>query len=363
MGTPFIVRDLSTAIVADDLMPRLANGGDYTTLDKFVGLVKALPNKPKETYHLAINGKVIADPMADYISHPYVSSSQLKAALISPRHFKASREAKEEKRARHFELGTFTHEAILEPERFAKVVVEPKAGRNTLEGLAELINFYAELVGITDIDIAGHKMPQLKECLESLIAEATKQGYEVVSASDMAIIEKIQASIEDYGGGIIPRILRHAQMETSMYYDDLEHGIGVRIRPDGILLDENLGANIIISIKTTNAQNLNNFMRDCVKYQYALAEGMYLEVASRATGRKFTGTLMIMAQTVEPYNVAAIYWSLDDLNKGIEDYYKAIPIAKCVLASGKAQGFEVLAEENHVGIIESYINQVYYGTH
>jgi hypothetical protein len=355
MLTPFPIIDLASATVGGELLPQLANGGDYTPLDKFVELVRALPENRKLVHHLAINGNVIADPMECYLSHPYVSSSQLKAALSSPRHFKKSREPKEDKRARHFELGTFTHEAILEPERFDKVVVEPKAGRNTIEGLTELVNFYARLIG-KDIAIVGAKMTMLRETLDNLIAEANQQGYEVVSAADMEVIQAIKDSLAEYGGGIIPRIMRHAQTETSMYYNDREHGLGVRIRPDGILLEENLGTNIIISVKTTSAQSVNLFMRDCIKHRYALAEGMYIDVATKATGRKFTGTLMIMAQTVEPYNVAAIYWSLDDLNAGLADYYRAIPIAKSVLETNEAPGFEILAEDDNLGIIESFIN-------
>lgn len=355
MLTPFPIIDLTSATVGGELLPQLANGGDYTPLDKFVELVRALPENRKLVHHLAINGNVIADPMECYLSHPYVSSSQLKAALSSPRHFKKSREPKEDKRARHFELGTFTHEAILEPERFDKVVVEPKAGRNTIEGLTELVNFYARLIG-KDIAIVGAKMTMLRETLDSLIAEAKQQGYEAVSAADMEVIQAIKDSLAEYGGGIIPRIMRHAQTETSMYYNDREHGLGVRIRPDGILLEENLGTNIIISVKTTSAQSVNLFMRDCIKHRYALAEGMYIDVATKATGRKFTGTLMIMAQTVEPYNVAAIYWSLDDLNAGLADYYRAIPIAKSVLETNEAPGFEILAENDNLGIFESFIN-------
>lgn len=355
MLTPFPIIDLASVTVGGELLPQLANGGDYTPLDKFVELVRALPENRKLVHPLAINGNVIADPMECYLSHPYVSSSQLKAALSSPRHFKKSREPKEDKRARHFELGTFTHEAILEPERFDKVVVEPKAGRNTIEGLTELVNFYARLIG-KDIAIVGAKMTMLRETLDSLIAEAKQQGYEVVSAADMEVIQAIKDSLAEYGGGIIPRIMRHAQTETSMYYNDREHGLGVRIRPDGILLEENLGTNIIISVKTTSAQSVNLFMRDCIKHRYALAEGMYIDVATKATGRKFTGTLMIMAQTVEPYNVAAIYWSLDDLNAGLADYYRAIPIAKSVLETNEAPGFEILAEDDNLGIIESFIN-------
>lgn len=357
MDVGFPIPDLSMATVADDLGAQLANGGEYTSIDKFAELVSTLSDETKEVYHLAINGHVIQDPMECYLSSPMVSSSQLKAALNSPRHFAASRKPKEGKQARHFELGTFTHEAILEPSRFDKVVVEPKAGRNSIQGLSELIKFYAEITTATSQAdfVIGNKMETLKKQLEELTAEATAQGIEVVSAVDMAVIEQIRTSINEYGGGIIPRILRHAQTETSMYYRDRENGIDLRIRPDGILLDENLGANIIVSVKTTSAQNLNLFMRDCVKHRYGLAEAMYLDVASKATGRKFSGTLMIMAQTVEPYNVAAIYWSLDDLNAGFADYYRAMPIAKQVLTTGIAPGYEVVAEEDHLGIIESFI--------
>lgn len=355
MDAPFAILDLANATVVEELSPQLANGGDYTPLDEFVELVKKLPEQTKQVSHLAINGNVIADPMECYLSHPYVSSSQLKAALSSPRHFKKSREPKEDKRAKHFELGTFTHEAILEPERFDKVIVEPKVGRNTIDGLTKLVSFYSELVGNDEDTIASPNMQKLRELLEDLSAKAKQQGYEVVSATDMEVIRAIKESISEYGGGVITRIMRHAQTETSMYYNDRELGLGVRIRPDGILLDDTLGANIIVSVKTTSAQSVNQFMRDCIKHRYALAEGMYLDVATKATGRKFTGTLMIMAQTVEPYNVAAIYWALDDLNAGLEDYYKAVTIARQVLESGEAPGFETLAEDDNLGIIESFL--------
>ena len=51
------------ATVADDFGAQLANGGEYTSIDKFAELVSTLSDETKEVYHLAINGHVIQDPM------------------------------------------------------------------------------------------------------------------------------------------------------------------------------------------------------------------------------------------------------------------------------------------------------------
>lgn len=354
MEAPFKVFDLSTASVGSEMLPRLANGIEYLPLHNFVELLKAIPESV-EPRTLSMGASVVADPMECYLSSEYVASSQLKQALNSERHFLLSREPNEdEERANHFELGTFIHEAILEPARFEMVKVEPSAKRNTIEGLRTLVDFYASLVG-GEMSPDGDKKDKLTARLEALTKDVRSRGIEVVTAANYEVIKAIRKSITEYADGVIPRIMSIAQVETSMYLADEEHDLNVRIRPDGILSEENFGANVIISVKTTSSGSLTAFMRDCVKHRYALAEGMYLEVASKVTGRNFGGTLMIMAQTVKPYNVAAIYWTREDLDAGIEEYHRAIPIAREVLLTGKARGYEALAADGDLGIIESFL--------
>ena len=55
---------------------------------------------------------------------------------------------------------------------------------------------------------------------------------------------------------------------------------------------------------------------------------MYQEVMSSVTGRNFNATIMIMLQTVEPYDVAVLFWSPDDLANGKYKYRYALSIVK-----------------------------------
>lgn len=126
----------------------------------------------------------------------------------------------------------------------------------------------------------------------------------------------------------------------------------MKIRPDGLLLEENFGVNAILSVKTTNATSVEAFMRDCAKYRYELAEGMYLKVAGEITGREFTATLMVMAQTVLPFQVAVFYWDAEDLQVGKYKYAQALDIVKQCRAADTWPGFDAKAEEGAHGIIQ-----------
>ncbi|MEG2613297.1 MAG: PD-(D/E)XK nuclease-like domain-containing protein, partial [Alistipes sp.] len=130
-------------------------------------------------------------------------------------------------------------------------------------------------------------------------------------------------------------------------------GLPVKIRPDAILLEENFGFNAIISFKTTSATSVETFLRDCAKYQYELSEGMYLKVASEVTGRKFTATLMVMIQTVIPFQVAVLFWDAEDLQVGKYKYAQALDIVKQCKDTNSWLGFDAKAEEGAHGIIQS----------
>ena len=107
-----------------------------------------------------------------------------------------------------------------------------------------------------------------------------------------------------------------------------KRGLNVRVRPDYFNVEENIGVNAVISFKTTRADDLGKFYYDCAKLKYELSEGMYQEVMSSVTGRNFNVTIMIMLQTVEPYDVAVLFWSPDDLANGKYKYRYALSIVK-----------------------------------
>lgn len=357
MKVEFQTYDLSEATVTgEELRPLQFDRIKYTPFEEFIHHLDNLPDKPHRVHNhsLSLHGRVSSDQMKTYLASAGESSSLLKEALKSPRHYLIARsEEITPCDIRHFELGTFAHEAILEPRRFEKVVVKPKVDRGTIRGCIELIRFYVDLMKTPQIEIdPSWKLPTLKAMLCDMEAQCEMAGYTMIDRKYHDIIRAMKVSFITYGGGILPRIMPYVKTETSMYGRDASTGLKVKIRPDGMLLEENFGMNAILSVKTTNATSVEAFMRDCAKYRYELAEGMYLKVASEITGREFTATLMIMAQTVLPFQVAVFYWDAEDLQVGKYKYAQALDIVKQCRDNGTWPGFDAKAEEGAHGIIQ-----------
>lgn len=335
------------------------DSNEYTALEDFAFNIIDLPAKPAtkrpSCKSLSVNGKVIQDKMEKYLAASGESSSALKEVLKTPIHYLIYKNEKlEPKDVSHFNLGTFIHSAFLEPTKFDRVKVLPEGGvKNTINGLIKLINYYRELLCVKSNEVLEErKLTELKEILFDLEQAAEAQGYSFISAQDQQIVNIIRRSYKSYGGGIIPKLIANGRTEVSMYGKDESTGLKVKIRPDCILLEEQVGANIILSVKTTSATSIEGFMRDAAKYRYELAEGMYLKVASEITGRPFTGTLMLIAQTCIPFQCALLWLDAEDLACGKYKYQQAMDIVKQCRESNSWPGFEAFAEDPELGIIK-----------
>lgn len=353
--------DLSEASSSDEMeMAELHfDKSGYADFQSFVAGLNDLPEKPTtkkpSCASLSVNGKVVQDRMEKYLAAPGESSSALKEVLKSPRHYLIYKnEDLRNDDESHFTLGTFIHSAFLEPTKFAKVKTLPDGcSKASRAGITTLIKYYWDLLGIApDAFLSEMKLDEMKEVLYDLEAVAKREGYTFIDAKMAQVVRVIQSSYRTYGNGIIPRLIANGRTEVSMYGRDPETGIKVKIRPDCMLLEEQVGANIVLSVKTTSAGSIDAFMRDAAKYRYELAEGMYLRVASEITGRKFTGTLMLVAQTVIPFQCALLWLDAEDLEIGKYKYQQAIDIVKQCKDSDSWPGFEAYAEDGACGIIQ-----------
>lgn len=352
----FDVYDLARASVGEPLSELRFDHEDYTPFEQLLEHIRQLPDRPCRVSPkaLSVNGRVVADRMDKYLAHTGESSSLLKEALKSPRHYYIARHTELKPRnTHHFDFGTFVHSAVLEPTKFAKVKILPDVNLSTTEGCRTLIRYYWELLGIQgDVDILDYKIGALRETIAELSDQASAAGYTFVKADDNQIINIIRICYMTYGDGILPKLMRYIQSETSMYGVDTATGLRVKIRPDGLLLEENFGVNAILSIKTTSAPSVEAFYRDCAKFRYELSEGMYLKVASEITGRRFTATLMLMIQNVAPFQMALIFWDAEDLQIGKYKYAQSMDIVKQCRDAKRWDGFDALAEAGAFGIIQ-----------
>ncbi|KAA9357270.1 PD-(D/E)XK nuclease-like domain-containing protein [Larkinella humicola] len=352
--------DLEGAELGDELNHLAFDPADYCDLNTVVRTLRtrrkiAGVNLPD----LAVNGEVIRDSFGRYLATKHLSSSVLKEVYKTPLHFYcAMNEPAAKRQSKAFDLGTFCHLAFLEPDRFRKVVVEPKALGSTTEGVDKLLRFWEkklenERVGdgrslvnycrrlVTNRKLSLAKIDGKRQLLQ-LYRE--RSGFAIVDHHTAEVIKLIKRHYYAYGGGLLPDLLAGSIPECSFYGHDPATGLPVKIRPDGIVLEENAGANLIISFKTTSADSIGKFAYDAAKYKYHLAEGMYLEVASQVTGRKFTGVVTVMLQTVPPYLPAVFWWDAEHLANGKYQYHQALQTVKACHESGLYPGFDAFAE-------------------
>ena len=89
MDYGFDISDLTGATVAEELSPLQFDREDYTPFEEFLHRIPMLPEKPRKVhnYALSVKGRVVNDRMEKYLAHPGESSSLLKEALKSPRHY------------------------------------------------------------------------------------------------------------------------------------------------------------------------------------------------------------------------------------------------------------------------------------
>lgn len=366
--------DLNNAdILESELNPLSYNPDDYpTVLDVIEGVFlnqgkDAVWTDPRD---LSVNGRVVADRMERYLAAKRNSSSALKEVLKNPASYYFHVHDKqnfERKDADHFDLGTFAHSAFLEPSLFDKVVVEPEASRASTEGCETLVRFYEKLIwdsyrykksadkklnkAMAICDAAGLDVKKLAGMKKYIDALKEVGGYTAIKPGHKLIIDTIKRNYYRYGGGIIPLLLKGAQVEHSFYGTDESTGLPVKVRPDAFNTAENIGVNAVISLKTTSAQDMGKFIYDSAKYKYELSEGMYQEVISSVTGRPFNVTIMIVLQTVAPYLPAVFIWDPEDLANGKYKYHYALDTVKDCIGTGLYPGFESLAESGNYGII------------
>lgn len=363
---------LTDAPEGPELNPVFSDDTKYTAIDDLILWIKTRKQTIETSSllpQLSQGGVVVADEMETYLRKSGCSSSALKEALKSPLHYYIARnmpEIKPDKKA--FNLGTFCHLAFLQPELFDTLLTEPAFSLNTKEGVQGMVKFYeaearkvfTETKGakrplarakywlkksgldINKIDGLREYLTQLKKCVDK----------RAVDDNTLTIINLIKKQYYSYGGGIIPELLKGAAMETSFYAKDEETGLNVKVRPDAFNIEENLGCNAIISFKTTSADSIEKFQSDAAKYMYHLAEGMYLDVASKVTGRQFTAVICVMLQTVQPYLPAVFIYDADDLANGKYRYRLALRNVRDAMDHNSWPGFDSFAEEGHHGIIQ-----------
>lgn len=329
----------------------------YPTIEEFIALINENASKPPidiDLEKLGVNGVFVKNSMEEYLSKKGVSSSIVAKVLISTKAAKYEYDNQEDEVkevTKDFQdLGTLIHESLLEPELFEKVKTEPNADLRTTEGTREMVKFYIGL-RTPKPTYRGISKMGIKDLRAILKAERLICKHTIVTEPQKYIIEEIKKNYYEYGGGIIPQILKGAKCENSIYTQEPELLFEEKIRPDSFNIAENIGANVIVSLKSTSARSLEEFKTQAKSLKYGLKEGLYKRVMDYVTGRNFI-TVMIGLQTTPPYDVFLLFWNAQTMDVVTKEAGYYLEILNDAFVNGNFLGMESKAEEGNRGVIE-----------
>jgi hypothetical protein len=303
------------------------------------------------------NGTIIKDDFASYLGNKefYSTGAFAKLANGTPLDFqydisegvKAELEKYKDRSA--FELGTFVHEAILEPAKWGEVVCEPKANRASHDGLDTLIDFWEKQFSPPrSSKLESMKTDAKKEYINMMI---TASGKRSIDDKNATIVNAIHDRWINYADGLWYNIIAAAHKEVSMYANDFM-GLPMRVRPDGILFADQIGVNAIVSVKTTARTTIDGYKRDMFSFGYDIKEAAYQRIVSHVTGQPFDTTIMIVLSTAEPFHVGVFILSDNDMKSGFDRFATAVDHAKFCISANDFPGWEIKSEAGDMGLID-----------
>ena len=303
------------------------------------------------------NGTVIKDDFASYLSNGdfFSTGPFAKLANGTPLDFMyettdaLKAEIEKYKDRSSFELGTFTHEAVLEPEKWDSVVCEPKANRASHDGLNSLIDFWEiQAYAARSASIDTMKTDAKKEYINTLISASGKRAIEF---KDALIVQRLHERWRVYQNGLWAGILDAAHKEVSIYCNDFM-GLPMRVRPDGLLFADQIGVNAIVSVKTTAEKSVNGYARQCRSFGYDIKEAAYQKIVSQVTGLDFSTTIMIVLSTEEPFHIGVFILNDGEMEAASKSFATAVDHAKHCIAMNSYPGWEIKAEVGDMGLID-----------
>ena len=249
--------------------------------------------------------KIVKDTNEEYHSQKdYISASGLKMIAKKSVHHYLNAEFKS---TPSMAFGTAVHTAIYEPNDFHKEYhIIPKIDRRTKDGKELYAQHIEEAKEKTILDEEDHK--RILIILENLGKSEAKEYVQ-------------------------------GEMELS-HYTEFE-GIKVRVRPDCV----NKVAGFISDVKTCQDNSPRAFLGDIYKFKYHVQAAFYMDMLGV---NKF---IFIAIETNAPYSIETYVLSDELLEKGRQEYKKAIADWKYYLETDVALGYDGIRNDDGIIIL------------
>ena len=226
---------------------------------------------------------------SEYHSGKGLGASHLRELLRSPLHYITSINSLS-KETPAMKLGTATHCAILEPERFDIEYIEaPVVDRRTKDGKA-------------------------------LWSELEQSGKIVLSADEYSKVSEMASAIRKHE--LASKLISGGASEQSVYWNQKVSSLDVpeilcKSRPDYIKPLKK--GYVIVDIKTTQDANIFEFQRKAYyKWYYHLQAAHYVRGFEAVTGEKVIAFMYIAIESEPPYAISVFKAGSDYLEAGMQ---------------------------------------------
>lgn len=236
-----------------------------------------------------------------------ISKSGLDLIAKSPLHYwdkyiNPNREPYKETEA--MQIGSATHTALLEPEKFLRdYVAGPDLDRRTSDGKRQWAEF-CEQIGARTI---------LKQETYNLI----------INMRDAALRYPT-----------VQKLLSRGIAEKTLLFDEPNTGAACKCRPDYITHD-----GWILDYKTTTDAGSYGFGKSCLNYRYHVQSAFYVDGYFYNTGQMPKGFIFIAQEKEPPYAVAVYYVPNEIIHAGRDTYMRDLMVYQECLAANNWPGY------------------------
>lgn len=226
-------------------------------------------------------------PYADYLS-----SSQLKAYLKSPRHAKFILDNPQEEKSDALRLGSLFHDLM------ACCAEHYDNGTDAVAQWLRGIAVFKPPVNDKTDQPYGIATKVYKKDYEAFLQAS--EGKLIATDEELSLIQKMNQSLLIGSGATseqVCKLLRRAKAVEVSYFYETEDGIKLKIRPDLLTRDK------LVDWKTCSLDSLDedSIARQIIKYRYDVSLAMYQYVLHEIEGKWFT-PILVFVQKQPPFD-------------------------------------------------------------
>lgn len=285
----------------------------------------------------------------------YVSSSQLKNYLKSPKHFRYSVDNSPKESTDAMRFGSLFH-SLME-----NIEIRDKSAETSIHKWRDGQAVFTAPINEKTGKAYGVATNVYKTALEAFTA--ANIGKNIVSEEEVASVENMARSMFEECGATSNRLkmlIRNSrERETSYFYEsDNNDGVCLKIRPDMLTNSR------VVDWKTTSLSDLSegNIAKAIIDYGYHISLSMYQYILHKATNKWYT-PLLVFVQKQAPYDCVVCDISewcynydkgLDDvcLGVGALEFTRLLNLHRDCLKSGKWQGVEMFIPKEGKAIMK-----------